>query len=292
MFQKTSTKVFGLMAAGLTLAVMAACGPAPTQGTGNPVTLSLSGISVSEITPQGTSKTTISLGWGDVPAGTSSIKLFRREEGQTQDQVQNIAAISPVDRSKTTFTDEDTSLNAGTKYVYNLRADNANAIALGSATSKAVDVISANDIKSFALTRPDNNDQVLRDPTGQGVEFTWADAGTGLYYVQVKNLGGQVLWGAVTKNTSMVYGTQSGAASKGASVDSKLIVPRSLGSKLVISSTNPDAGRGEVMYQGIGNNTQYRVQVSAIETRPNKADLAGATALAIRPAAEIRFYAQ
>ena len=136
---------------------------------------------------------------------------------------------------------------------------------------------------------------MLSDPTGAGIEFSWEDAGTGLYYVQVQDLGGTVLWGALTTQTKLQYGTESGfdiPTTKGGKENLDLIAPLSLTSKLIISKQSPDTVRSEVKFQGIGKNTSYRIIVRAIRTTPTQANLVTATAVAIRPAAEVKFQAE
>ncbi|MEZ0371647.1 MAG: hypothetical protein ACAI44_21325, partial [Candidatus Sericytochromatia bacterium] len=118
---------------------------------------------------------------------------------------------------------------------------------------------------------------------------------TGLYHVQVSDAAGIVRWGAITKKTSIAYGTRSGTEKQGTvttQADPKLMVPLALTTKLVVSSVAPDTNRNEVQFQGIGNTGSFRIQVSAIETQPVKGDLNGARSIAIRKAKEVRFFAQ
>lgn len=292
MFHKPFAKITLLSSAAALLA-LAACGPSPVT-PGQPATAKLSAVSVSEMSKGGTdSKTNVYLSWEGVSSNAVSLKFFRRESSQSAEQVTNITTLD--NKGQSTFTDEDPSLTAGKSYIYNLRGDNQSAIAVVRAESKPVEVISANDINGFKLLKPAQNDAILKDPLGQGVEFEWEDAGTDLYHVQVSDLGGTILWGAITKNTKITYGTRSGStmtAGINSAADPKLTVPLALTKRLKITSVVPNAARNELEFKGIGTNTQYRIQVSAIRTMPNKGDLANASAIAIRPAEEIRFLAQ
>lgn len=293
MVLKNTLSKVTLFSAAAALVALAACGPAPVT-PGQPTTGKLNAVSVSELSKGGTdSKTSVYLSWEGVSAGATTIKFFRRESTQSADQVTNITTLD--NKGQTTFTDEDPSLTAGKTYIYNLRGDNANAIPMVSAESKPLEVISASDINGFKLLKPAQNDAILKDPLGQGVEFEWEDAGTNLYHVQVSDLSGTILWGAITKNTKISYGTRSGSDKLGGvntAQDPKLVVPLALTNRLKITSTAPNASRNELLFKGIGTNTQYRIQVSAIRTTPNVGDLAGASAIAMRPAEEIRFIAQ
>jgi hypothetical protein len=288
----TFTKMTLLSAAAAVMA-LAACGPAPVT-PGQPAVGKLTAVSVSELSKGGTdSKTNVYLSWEGIGASAATLKFFRRESNQSAEQVTNITTLD--NKGQSTFTDEDPSLTSGKSYIYNLRGDNDKAIAVVRAETKPVEVISAGDISAFTLLKPAKNDDILKDPLGQGVEFEWQDAGTGLYHVQVSDLGGTVLWGAVTKNTRITYGTRSGSTLTGginSAADPKLAVPLALTKRLTITSVAPNTNRNEKEFKGIGTNTQYRIQVSAIQTMPNKGDLAGASAIAIRPAEEIRFLAQ
>lgn len=282
-----------LLSLATALLALAACGPSPVT-PGQPATAKLSAVSVSEISKGGTdSKANVYLSWEGVDSNAVSLKFFRRESSQSAEQAINITTLD--NKGQNTFTDEDPSLTAGKSYIYNLRGDNQNAIAVVRAESKPIEIISARDILDFKLLKPAQNDAILKDPLGQGVEFEWEDAGTDLYHVQVSDLSGNVLWGAITKNTKITYGTRSGSTKVGginSAPDPKLTVPLALTKRLRITSVNPNPARNELEFKGIGTNTQYRIQVSAIRTLPNKGDLANASAIAIRPAEEIRFLAQ
>lgn len=292
MLLKNTLSKVTLLSSAFAMLTMAACAPSPVT-PGSPATAKLNAVSVSELSKGGSdSKASVYLSWEGVGSNASTLKFFRRESDQSAEQVTNITTLN--NKGQSTFTDEDPSLTSGKTYIYNLRGDNTNAIAVVRAETKSVEVISANDIKAFKLLKPAENDAILKDPLGQGVEFEWEDAGTGLYHVQVSDLGGTVLWGAITKNTKITYGTRSGALTSGStsSTDSKQLVPLALTKRLNITSTAPNASRNELEFKGIGTNTQYRIQVSAIRTMPNTGDLAGASAIALRPAEEIRFIAQ
>lgn len=279
----------------LSLGLLAACGDSnnPTApGTpGNPGQASLSAIAVSEISSDNAVSANISLSWGALSDSVKSIKIFRRRadsEGATE-----ISTFANTGRM--TLDDTDPSLAAGVDYIYNLRGDNENSVATVTANSPAIQIINAAAISPFGVTQPASNGATLQDVDGMGHRFSWEDAGTGLYHVQVSDTAGIVRWGAITKNTSITYGTRSGTERTGgitSQPDPKLAVPLALTNKLTISSTSPNTARNEVMFQGIGQTGQYRIQVSAIETQPNKGDLAGARSIAIRKAQEVRFIAQ
>lgn len=286
------TAVLGAVA--LSTALLAACGPNPnTAVPGNPSNAKLTAIAVSEISPDNAATSSISLGWDSLGPSVTSLKIFRRK---STDAVADASEISKVDPpTKTTLTDRDASLQAGVQYIYNLRGDNANNIPIATAESKPVSIINASDVKPFNLLTPATNDAILKDPLGQGHTFTWEDAGTGLYHVQVSDQSGTVLWGAITKNHSITYGTRTGTEKQGTITtqpDPKLTVPQALTTKLIISSVNPDTNRNEVLFKGLGSTGQYVIQVSAIQTQPTAGDLAGAQSIAIRKAKEIRFFAQ
>lgn len=289
MFQ-INTLVKGSLMTGLlpSIALLAACGPTPTSIPGNPTETTLTAIAVSEITSDNDLNSNISLSWGSLPGEVKSIKFFRRRADQAQDESLEIAKFD--DFSQTTLKDQDDSLSAGVKYVYSIRGDDSNNIAVVSAESSEISIINAEAIKPFALTKPLAEGETLKDPLGKGHEFSWEDAGTGLYHVQVSNSAGIVLWGAITTGTKISYGTTSGKTVTG--MDPKLALPLALSKTLTISSPSPNTARNEVKFQGIGGTGQYRIQVSAIETLPNKADLMSAKSIAIRNAKEIRFIAQ
>lgn len=275
-------------------ALLAACGPSPTAVVpGNPSQAKLNAVAVSEISTDGAVSANISLSWDALPSGVQALKFSRRRATETISQYQEIATLNGTSRN--TLDDSDPSLVPGVEYVYALRADNQNAVAVASAESNTISVIDAAAIQSFGMSAPAANGETLKDPLGQGHQFSWQDAGTGLYHVQVSDTAGNVLWGAVTKNTTISYGTRSGSEKQGTITtqpDPKLMVPLALTQRLKISSVNPDLARNEVQFKGIGSTGQYRIQVSAIQTLPTKGDLAGARSIAIRKAQEIRFIAQ
>ena len=130
------------------------------------------------------------------------------------------------------------------------------------------------------MIKPARENEILLDPTGAGIEFSWEDAGTDLYYVRVQNLGGTVLWEAITRQTRIQYGAES------------LLVPLSLATKFSISKLSPDTARNEVKFQGLGRNTSYRIIVTAIQTILTKGNLATATAITMRSATEMKFMAE
>lgn len=284
------TALFGSLAIST---LLAACGPSPTAVVpGNPANAKLTAIAVSEISSENAVTSNISLGWEPMGSSVANIKLFRRRADQTENDVTQITELGAA---ATTHQDRDSSLTPGVQYVYNLRADNSNRVAIASAQSQPISIIDAKAIPSFRITSPASNDAVLKDPLGSGHTFSWEDSNTGLYHVQVSDASGKVLWGAMTKATTINYGTQSGTTKTGGistPADPKLTVPLALTNTLTISSTAPNASRNEVQFVGIGNTGTYRLQVSAVETLPTKGDLAGAQSIAIRKAAEIRFLAQ
>lgn len=285
------TALLSVMA--ITTAVLAACGPNPNQTVpGNPSNAKLNAIAVSEISPEGSVSKNISLAWESMGSSVASVKIFRRLSTAADSDVQEISALPPT---KLSLEDKDPSLQAGVDYVYILRADNANNVPVVSAKSAAIGLIDATAILGFKMLSPASDDAILKDPLGQGHTFSWEDAGTGLYHVQVSDAAGTVRWGAITKGTTISYGTQSGTTKQNGistPADPKLAVPQALTTKLTISSVAPNQGRNEVLFQGIGGTGSYRLQVSAIETKPNKGDLANATSIAIRKAKEVRFFAQ
>lgn len=290
-----SIKIPLLTLLALSTAVLAACGPSPNTTTvpGNPAKANLSAIAITEISSDNAVNSEVSLSWGDIPTESKSLKFFRRRADQSVSDSLELATLA--DPNRVTLQDTDPSLAPGVEYVYSIRADNASNIAVASAESSKISIISANAINTFKLSEPATNGATLKDPLGSGHQFSWEDAGTGLYHVQVSNTAGQVLWGAITRATTISYGTLSGTQKQGAisgPEDAKLIVPLALTKKIVISRPNPNATRNEVAFQGIGNTAQFRIQVSAIETQPIKGDLASARSIAIRKAEEIRFIAQ
>lgn len=295
MFHIPSTAKKAILAAGATsIALLAACGPNPNATLpGNTTNIKLNAVAVSEINPEGSASSSISLGWDGLGGDVKSIKIFRRLASQSDKDVKEISSAPFT--NQTTLEDKDPSLQAGIDYVYALRADNANNIAIISAQSPAVGIVDAKEILTFKLLEPAKDDEILKDPLGKGHTFSWEDAGTGLYHVQVSDAAGVVRWGAITKDTSISYGTQSGTTKQSGistPADPKLILPLALTKKLAISSVAPNAARNEVQFQGIAGTGNYRLQVSAIETKPNKGDLAGARSIGIRKATEIRFFAQ
>lgn len=273
-------------------AFLSACGENPAT-VGNPADAELNAIAVTEISPNGSSTSDISLSWSGIPGTTKSLKFFRRKADES---LANADQLDVLTGNETTYEDKAT-LEADVDYIYSIRADNANNIAVASAQSEPIRIISASSVEPFAITVPANNNTILKDPLGTGHQFSWADAGTGLYYVKVSDATGKVLWGAVTKNTTISYGTASGTEraegeTLSGPMDPKLEVPLALTDKLVISSARPDPARNEVPLVGIGSTASYTIQVSAIETRPNQGDLKGANSIAIRKAQEVRFVAQ
>lgn len=293
MHQNIKAPLLTLLA--LSTAVLAACGPSPntTVVPGNPSQAKLNAIAITEISSTDALKSEISLSWSDIPAESKSLKFFRRRADQSISDSLELATLADI--SQVTLQDTDSSLAAGVEYVYSIRADNANNIAVASAESPKISIINANAINVFNITEPNAEGATLKDPLGNGHQFSWEDAGTGLYHVQVSNTAGQVLWGAITRGTSISYGTLSGTQKQGAVTgpeDPKLMVPLALTKKLTISRPSPNATRNEVAFQGIGNTAQFRIQVSAIETQPTKGDLASARSIAIRKADEVRFFAQ
>lgn len=291
MLQKLKTPVLSLLAFSLTALV--ACAPSTPTTPGNPAQAKLNAVAVSKISADNAVSSNISLSWEALPNNVRSLKFFRRKASQSLNDAQEIATLPTL--NKQTLDDSDPSLEAGVEYVYAMRGDNENNIAVASAETQPISIINAQAIKTFKITEPSSNGATLKDPLGQGHQFSWEDAGTGLYYVKVTDTAGQVLWGAITKETSISYGTRSGSTKQGGITsppDPKLEVPLALTPELVISSTTPNPARNEVILKGIGNTAQFRIEVSAIETQPEKGNLAAARSIAIRKAQEVRFIAQ
>lgn len=295
MFQtRKQAKTILLTALALATSALASCGPPPatTNTAGPPKQTTVKAISVSEINPEGAISSNVSLSWTELPAETSSLSVYRF---RTSDGAGSATRISNFPYQRVlTLKDRDTNLAPGTEYKYTLRGFNTNDINVVSGESNAVSIINASSIRAFAFTKPAKENEILIDATSSGYEFKWEDAGTGLYHIQVTDTSGKVLWGAITKNTTITYGTPSGTekiSGVTSKPDSKLVVPLALTDKLTISSPTPDSARNEVKYQGIQGG-QYRVKINALETLPNKADLASAQSIAIRTAREIGFVAQ
>lgn len=283
-----------LIALAATTSLLTACGEAPVA-VGNPADAELTAIAVTEISSNGSSVSDISLSWSAIPSSAKSLKFFRRESGEPLSNAEQLEVIT--DTSKSTLKDQSSSLQADVDYIYSIRADNANNISVASAQSKPIRIISASSVQPFALTVPASNNVTLKDPLGNGHQFSWEDAGTGLYHVRVTDATGKVLWGAITKNTTIGYGTASGTERKEDSavsgpMDPNLELPLALTNKLIISSARPDPARNEVPLVGIGSTAGYTIQVSAIETRPTKGNLKTANSIAIRKSQEVRFVAQ
>ena len=273
---------------------LSSCGDSPNATVGNPSEADLTAIAVTEITADGSSSSDISLSWDGIPGSARSLKFFRRQSSEPIGNADEITKLD--DTTQNTLKDSDPSLAPATPYIYSIRADNANNIAVASAQSAPISIIGAASVPSFNVTTPAQGGATLKDPLGTGHQFSWQDAGTGLYHVQVSDAAGKVLWGAITKNTTISYGTASGTERREGGIsgpaDPKLEVPVALTEKLTISSPNPNSARNEVAFEGIGDTGSYRIQVSAIETLPTKGDLKGARSIAIRRAQEVRFIAQ
>lgn len=283
-----------MVALAATTSLLTACGEPPVV-VGNPADAQLNAIAVTEINTNGSSTSDISLSWSDIPSSAKSLKFFRRESGEALSNAEQLEVIT--DTAKSTLKDQSPGLQSDVDYIYSVRADNANNIPVASAQSQAIRLISASSVKPFAITVPASNNATLKDPLGTGHQFSWADAGTGLYHVRVTDATGKVLWGAITKNTTISYGTASGTERKEGSavsgpMDPNLEVPLALTSKLVISSARPDPARNEVPLVGIGSTAGYTIQVSAIETKPTQGNLKTANSIAIRKAPDVRFVAQ
>jgi hypothetical protein len=283
-----------MVALAATTSLLTACGEPPVV-VGNPADAKLNAIAVTEISPNGSSTSDISLSWSDIPSSAKSLKFFRRKSGDDLSSAEQLEVIT--DTSKSTLKDGSPSLQSDVDYIYSIRADNANNISVASAQSEPIRIISASSVEPFSITVPAANNMTLKDPLGTGHQFSWADAGTGLYHVRVTDATGKILWGAITKNTTISYGTASGTERKEGSavsgpMDPNLEVPLALTNKLVISSARPDPARNEVALVGIGSTAGYTIQVSAIETRPTKGNLKTANSIAIRKAQEVRFVAQ
>ncbi len=290
---QTSTIKTVLVALATATTVLSACGENPAT-VGNPAEADLQAIAVTEINAEGASDSDIFLSWSGIPNNAQSLKFFRRKATES---LGNADEISRLDNTRTTLTDSDPSLEPNVDYIYSIRADNANNIAVASAQTQGIQIIGAASVEPFKITVPAGNNAILKDPLGSGHQFSWEDAGTNLYHVQVSDTSGKVLWGAITKNTTISYGTASGTErQEGGSIsgpmDPKLEIPLALTPKLPITSARPDPNRNEEPLVGIGNTGNYRIQVSAIETMPVKGDLVGARSIAIRKAQEVRFVAQ
>lgn len=286
---KTNLKTSLIAGLAGSMALLAACTSTPVT-PGNPGSTSLSAIAVSKITPDDAVSAHVSLSWAPLSGEVKTAKFFRRRADQSADESQEITKLD--DLSSINLDDKDPSLAAGVEYIYSIRGDNADNIPVVSAESQPIAIINAESVKPFAVTKPAENGATLKDPLGKGHEFTWEDAGTGLYHVKVSDTSGKVLWGAITTATTITYGTASGKNPEDGSINPKLAVPQALTQELTISSPEPNSSRNEVKFQGIGSTGQYLIQVSAIETQPNKGDLMSARSIAIRQAKEVRFIAQ
>lgn len=289
-----STLKLVMVALAATTSLLTACGEPPVA-VGNPADAELTAIAVTEINDNGSSASDISLSWSAIPSSAKSLKFFRRKSDESLSNAEQLEVIT--DTSRSTLKDQSSSLQADVDYIYSIRADNANNISVASAQSKPIRIISAGSVQPFSITVPAANNVTLKDPLGTGHQFSWDDAGTGLYHVRVTDATGKVLWGAITKNTTIGYGTASGTERKEGSavsgpMDPNLELPLALTNKLIISSARPDPARNEVPLVGIGSTAGYTIQVSAIETRPTKGNLKTANSIAIRKTKEIRFVAQ
>ncbi|MBT9544887.1 MAG: hypothetical protein IV090_05810 [Candidatus Sericytochromatia bacterium] len=287
MVLKNTLSKVTLLSSAVALLALAACGPTPT-GPATPGKGSIRGISVNELVAAaegGSSKVTVQLAWSPFSSNVEKVSLFRAENDGSP------VVISTPDRNAIELTDADPSVKPGNKYTYTIKGVDKNNETVSSAVSAAIDVLDLGDIQTFNVLKPAANDEKMKDPTGLGLSFEWADAGTGLYHVQVSDRTGTVLWAGFTTQTKITYGTQSGTSGPQSTiVNPKLVAPQGLTKIFPISSRTPNASRNEVAYKGIAANN--RILVRAIKTMPNNADLASANAIAIKPATEIRFDAE
>lgn len=278
----------------LTASLLASCGPpaAVTTSEGPSKQVTMNAVAVSEISPEGATSSHVSLSWADLPAETTSLAVYRFLNSSPDASPTRISN-GTYDRSLT-LDDKDTNLVSGSEYKYTLKGFNQKDITVVQGSSNPVALINATSVPAFTMLKPAKENDILIDATSQGYQFTWEDAGTGLYHIQVSDASGKVLWGAITKNTTITYGTPSGTEKQSGITtkpDDKLKVPLALADVLKISSGNPDASRKEVAYQGI-HDGQFKVQVSALQTQPDKGNLSTARSIAIRRAKQIGFIAQ
>lgn len=278
----------------LTASLLASCGPpsAVTTSEGPSKQVTMSAIAVSEISPDGAATSRVSLSWTDLPSETTTLSVYRILSSSADGATTRISN-GTYDRGLT-LDDKDTNLVSGSEYKYTLKGFNQKDINVVQGASNAVTLINATNVPAFNMLKPAKENDVLISATTDGYQFSWEDAGTGLYHVQVTDASGKVLWGAITKNTAITYGQPSGTDKQNGittRADDKLKVPLALADVLKISSGNPDTSRKEVAYQGINNGT-FKIQVSALETQPDKGNLSTARSIAIRHAKQVGFIAQ
>ena len=249
-------------------------------------------LAISELTAFEESANSVYLSWAPLP---SDVDLFRIYRKASETGPMDFVGLNWLDRkTQTSWIDSDSRLVANKAYDYALRADSKIAETVACFKSKLVLIPDPASIPAFGLSVPAKDDELLLDELGTGITFSWTDAGTELYYVQIRDAIGVIRWGAITKHTSLQFGTCSGCekiAGITKAPDPKLMVPKLLSTRLIISKVNPDASLNEVQFQGIQGTGSLRIQVSALKTWPVKGDLAGASSVAIRPAEEVRFWA-
>lgn len=250
-----------------------------TELTPEPIDARLKTLIWHVVDTDGKARSSVLLSWNTLPATVWSTRILRRQMLPTLADEREIARLTS---ERPRYEHPADALTPGAEYHYSLRGERRELAPLQSGSEELLKLDTPAQIPAFKITFPAADDAVLKDPFGTGHTFTWQDAGTGLYHVQVSDATGRVFWGTLTRATQLTYGSQS----------RELTVPAAASSRLVLSSSNPDVLRDEVFFRGIGATGLYRIQVTALETSPVRADLSSAKSVTVRTAPVIQFFSQ
>jgi hypothetical protein len=246
-----------------TTALIAACTGDTTPIPASQSPLSVSAIGLTQIKSNGATTNSIAVSWRGVPMGSSQVDLGRAIDDAPSSRIKTFKS------EETTYTDTD--VEQGKTYQYAVTPFDAEGRKRVEATkSPAIRLATPSDLSATTLKSPANNTILSRSDE---TRFTWDSVSNAdMYWLQVrestqdKTQAGKLIYGALTKQSSINLGTRSPITAPGA-----------------LASQLPTAN------DGLQNGKFYSVTVTTLRTDPPGGDLATLRSLAMRDSASLTF---
>jgi hypothetical protein len=225
--------------------------------------LSVSAIGLTQIKSNGATTNSIAVSWRGIPGGTTQVDLGRAVDDAASSRIKTFKA------EETSYT--DTEVEQGKTYQYAVTPfDTEGRKKVEATKSPTIRLATPSDLSASTLKAPANNTIVSRSDE---IKFTWdAAPNADLYWLQVreatqdKTQAGKLIYGALTKDSTIALGTKSPLTAAGA-----------------LSAQLPTAN------EGLLNGKFYQVTVTTLRTDPPGGDLATLRSLAMRDSASLTF---
>lgn len=237
------------------IALMAGCSDNQVPGSGGGFlgggALNVKTTGLTHIKNDGTTETSIKVTWSGLPSGTKDVDLNRIVDGGRMNLIQTFK------KGESGYVDR--SVIAGKTYQYAVAPfDDQGRPKVESVKSAEIRLAPPSELGATTITSPAVDTFINRSEVPS---FAWDPvAGADLYWVQVRDRrDGKLIYGALTKNTTLDFGTASPVS-----------VPAALADTL-------QTARG-----GFTNGEQYSLMISSLAVEPKGSDLNGLRTMAIR----------